>query len=62
MTARLISTKHARKHYIEIFKAMVWLDELSLTDFEYQHLCNAYSEISRVHESLCDRAKDNKGV
>ena len=62
MIDRYSLPRSERNAYIEKFIKMIWIDETSLTDFEYLHLCSALSEISRVHESLCDRANDNKGV
>lgn len=62
MIDRYSLPRSERNAYIEKFIRMMWIDETTLTDFEYLHLCSALSEISRVHESLMDRANDNKGV
>ena len=62
MIDRYSLPRSERNAYIEKFIKMMWIDETTLTDFEYLHLCSALSEISRVHESLTDRANDNKGV
>lgn len=62
MIDRYSLPRSERNAYIEKFVKMMWIDETMLTDFEYLHLCSALSEISRVYESLTDRANDNKGV
>lgn len=54
-------TREQRNGYITKLLKMIWIDETTLTDFEYIHLCSALAEIDRVHESLTDRANDNKG-
>lgn len=61
MMSRYSLSRSVRNAYIEKFVKMMWIDETTLTDFEYLHLCSALLEISRVHESLTDRANDNKG-
>ena len=62
MMGRSPLTREQRNGYVVKFLKMIWIDERFLTDFEYLHLCSAIVEIDRVHESLCDRANDNKGV
>lgn len=59
--SRYSLSRSVRNAYIEKFVKMMWIDETTLTDFEYIHLCSALAEIDRVHESLTDRANDNKG-
>ena len=44
-------TREQRNGYITKLLKMIWIDETTLTDFEYIHLCSALAEIDRDRQS-----------